>query len=441
MTKNKKMIFLQLNELNFDYINEYINNGLDLPGFQKIREWNSATLKSEDSYELLEPWIQWSSIHSGLEFKGHKIFRLGDAVTKTHKTIFELIEENGYSVGAVSPMNVVNRLKSPKFFIPDPWTNTKADNSWVSQFLHAAIRHLVNNNASGKITFPNILRILSVSFYLLDIRDFYKILSCLIKAKLGKKWFKVLAFDFFLSKVFLKLKKKYDPDFSVLFLNGAAHIQHHYLLSSPLANKKMLNKNPLWYVRHNEDPLKDMLLEYDKIIQKIIIDNKIIICTGLTQTKIDKTIFYYRLKDHEDFLNKLRINFLKIEPLMSRDFLIKFSKDSDRNEAYEILNKIFVQGNIKLFGLIEKRKNELFITLDYSMEIFNDTVITDKNMEEIPLNLKNMVVLVAIKNGIHSDKCFLFADKNFLDPKGMDGKHCKNIFQYILKEYPKNRSI
>lgn len=437
MRKNNKIIFLQLNELNFDYISKYIKNGLDLPGFKKIMEWKNAVLKSEDHYDFLEPWIQWASIHSGLEYKDHKIFRLGDAVTQKQKTIFELVEENGYSVGAISPMNVANRLQKPKFFIPDPWTDTKADNSWVSQFIHLAIRQLVNDNASGKIKFSNIFRILSVSFVLLNIKEIFKIFKYFLKAKSGKKWFKVLAFDYFLSKIFLKYKNKYNPDFSVLFLNGCAHIQHHYLLSSPLVNKKMINQNPSWYVNNNEDPFKDMLIEYDQMLQCIIKNNKIIVCTGLSQKKVEQTVFYYRLKDHETFLKKIGVNFLKVEPRMSRDFLIKFSKMTDRNKAYEILNNIYVKENIKLFGLIDKRKNELFVTLDYPMEIFNNTSIKNKNTDIIPLNLKDMVALVAIKNGIHTDKCFLFSDKNFTDPQYMDGQHCKNVFNYILKQFPK----
>ena len=61
MNKNNKMLFLQLNELNFDYVAEYINNGLNIPVFKEILKWKNATLKSEKSYELLEPWIQWAS--------------------------------------------------------------------------------------------------------------------------------------------------------------------------------------------------------------------------------------------------------------------------------------------------------------------------------------------------------------------------------------------
>lgn len=439
MKTKKKMLFLQLNEINFDYINDYIKNGLDLPAFKNILKWNNATLKSENSYNLLEPWIQWASIHSGLEYKEHKIFRLGDAVTQKQTTIFEEIEANGYSVGAISPMNVANRMTKPTFFIPDPWTNTKTDNSWISKFTHIAIRQLVNDNASGKIKFSTLFRILSVSAVIFNFGDICRLLSYILKAKFKKKWFKVIAFDFFLAKLFINYRDKFNPDFSVLFLNGCAHIQHHYLLSSPFANKNMQIKNPSWYIKKNKDPFKDMLVEYDKIIGEIILNSKTIICTGLTQTSVNTTVFYYRLKNHVSFLKKIGVFFINIQPRMSRDFLVEFNNNFERDKAYEILNNIYVNKNNKLFGIIDKRENELFVTLDYPMEISKSTAITDIDLNIIPLNLKEYVTLVAIKNGKHSDKCFLFCDENFSNPQFLNGKHCKNIFKYILNEFPKIR--
>ena len=182
-----------------------------------------------------------------------------------------------------------------------------------------------------------------------------------------------------------------------------------------------------------------MLLEYDKVIQKIIKNKRVIICTGLTQTRVDKTVFYYRLRNHSSFLKEIGIDFINIEPRMSRDFLIKFSSDLERNKAYKKLSNIYVDGKIKLFGLIDKRKYELFVTLDYPLEILDTTYITDENSKNLPLSIKKMVALVAIKNGAHMDKCFLFADQNLPDPRPMNGSHCKNIFQYILKEFPKSK--
>ena len=107
-----KTILLGLNELNFDFINYYVNNGL-LPNFKSIFKNNKIIrTRSEKEYNLLEPWIQWATVHTGKDFSQHKVFRLGDIVGRNDLTqIFEEIESKGFSVGAVSPFNAENRLK------------------------------------------------------------------------------------------------------------------------------------------------------------------------------------------------------------------------------------------------------------------------------------------------------------------------------------------
>ena len=61
-----KTILLGLNELNFDYIKHYINKGL-LPNFKYLfaKQAPIETI-SESEYKLLEPWIQWASIHTAV---------------------------------------------------------------------------------------------------------------------------------------------------------------------------------------------------------------------------------------------------------------------------------------------------------------------------------------------------------------------------------------
>ena len=120
-----KTILLGLNELNFNFINYYISKGL-LPNFKRLFEMQKPVETiSENEYDLLEPWIQWVTIHSGKTFDEHKIFRLGDIVNHPSVSqLFEELEAKGLSVGAVSPFNAENRLNDPAFFVPDPWTKT-----------------------------------------------------------------------------------------------------------------------------------------------------------------------------------------------------------------------------------------------------------------------------------------------------------------------------
>ena len=123
----KRTILLGLNELNFDYIKFYIDQGV-LPNFKKIFEIQPPIeTTSENEYKYLEPWVQWVTIHSGRSYKEHSIFRLGDIVNNPELSqIFEELEAEGLSVGAVSPFNAENRLNNPAFFVPDPWTKTQS---------------------------------------------------------------------------------------------------------------------------------------------------------------------------------------------------------------------------------------------------------------------------------------------------------------------------
>ena len=64
-----KTILLGLNELNFDYVNFYNNKGF-LLNLKKIFDIQPPIeTVSENDYKLLEPWVQWVTIHSGKSYK------------------------------------------------------------------------------------------------------------------------------------------------------------------------------------------------------------------------------------------------------------------------------------------------------------------------------------------------------------------------------------
>ena len=91
-----------MNEINFDELKKYSK-------IYKFKYFNEdffnklITTQSEDNYELLEPWIQWPSVYTGLKAKDHNIFRLGDGEKEEFITFYNLLEKRGFSVGAVAP--------------------------------------------------------------------------------------------------------------------------------------------------------------------------------------------------------------------------------------------------------------------------------------------------------------------------------------------------
>ena len=104
----KRVLLLELNEINFDAVVAYVNSGVFLPGFQRLLESGIVTTCAEAEYDLLEPWIQWPSVHTGKTFGEHGVFRLGDFVNSSSDQFFEQLERAGFCVGAVSPMNASN---------------------------------------------------------------------------------------------------------------------------------------------------------------------------------------------------------------------------------------------------------------------------------------------------------------------------------------------
>ena len=160
-----RTILLSLNEINFDYIKFYIDQGF-LKNFKRIFEIQPPIeTVSENEYRLLEPWVQWVTVYTGKTFNEHKVFRLGDIVNNPKLSqLFEELETKGVSVGAVSPFNAENRLNNPKFFIPDPWTKTNPSGNWIVKALYKAIHQSVNDNASEKLNYKSIIS-LGLGFY------------------------------------------------------------------------------------------------------------------------------------------------------------------------------------------------------------------------------------------------------------------------------------
>jgi hypothetical protein len=426
-----KTILLGLNELNFDYIKFYINQGL-LPNFKKLfKIQQPIETTSEKEYKLLEPWVQWVTIHTGKTFDEHKVFRLGDIVNNPKLSqLFEELEAEGLSVGAVSPFNAENRLNNPAFFVPDPWTNTKPSGNWIVKALYQAVHQSVNDNAKSKLNFKTILSLgLGLLLYVPLSRWSHYIKIVFNIEKPGSK---ALILDSLLADVHLTLWKKNKPDFSNLFLNSGAHIQHHYLFNSKAYIGNI--KNPEWYCPKDYDPLIHILSEYDKQIEKLLkLKNvRIIIATGLHQQPHEHLTFYWRLKEHVKFAEMIGVeNFSEILPRMSRDFLVKFNNELDAINAEKLLNSFYAsKDDIKIFE-VDNRGASLFVELVYPNDINDSDSVYSKESNFILENFKSYLAFVAIKNGEHNGIGYLTSNFDLKLKKQIKLTDLKSIIKEV----------
>jgi hypothetical protein len=431
----KRLVLLELNEINFDLVNKYLSKYPGrFSGLETLVAGEKIHTSSEDVYEELEPWIQWASVHTGKSYAEHKLFRLGDVIGSQVPQIFERLEKAGVTIGGISPMNAENRLKKPAYFIPDPWTKTPTDDSWWSRRLGSAVAQAVNDNAQSKITKTSALSILLGLVRFAKFKH-YPLYFNLARKSVGASWRRALVLDLFLHDLHTSFFKDKQPQFSILFLNAGAHIQHHYFHNSPFVSSETKFKNPEWYISPKIDPFSEMLEVYDGIIGEYLADDgyELIVATGLSQCPYDRVKYYYRLKNHADFFKKIGINFLEIHPRMTRDFLVTFASIDAAVKAQNILSELrIMEKSEPLFGEIENRGDELFITLTYPDEIVAADVV---KFGAIKLEILQDVAFVAIKNGMHQSKGFAFFTPAIAKLCPENGSHVKELYSTVINYF------
>lgn len=428
----KRLILLELNEVNFDVVKRYVES---CPGrfssLEKLMKGASVRTAAEKKYEELEPWIQWVSVHTGLSYAEHGIFRLGDIVGTAAPQFFEVLEQRGVSVGSISAMNAENRLKNPAYFIPDPWTKTPTDGSFWSEALAQAVGQAVNDNAQSKITAKSALVLLLGLLRFAKVHHYGLYLKLALNSRKAS-WRKALFLDLLLHDVHLGLLASQKPEFSTVFLNAGAHIQHHYFFNSAPIKETTSLRNPTWYVPEAEDPFADMLEVYDTIVGEYLSlkDTEVIIVTGLAQKPYDRIKYYYRLKDHADFLNSVGIQYRNVMPRMTRDFLVEFDSVEQAAAAQEKLSNIVVTSDgEQLFGEIDNRGDSLFATLTYPHEISEAATVV---VEGATVQIKPYTAFVAIKNGMHQEEGFAFFTPCAAKFAPADRSHVKEIHGAVL---------
>jgi hypothetical protein len=410
----RSLIFLELNEVNFDFIRAYVRKGR-LPAFRSLIDKHGFALtESEKVYEHLEPWVQWVTAHTGKPFAEHGVFRLGDIVNHDLLQIWECLEQQGLRVGAVSPMNAKNRLRNAAFFVPDPWTPTPVTGSPVLKGLYAAIAQAVNDNAQSRVSTSSLMQLLRGWLHYAAPQNWSTYLGFAASAS-GHPWRKAMFLDLLLADVFFAETRSTKPHFATLFVNAAAHIQHHYLFCSSVYDGSI--RNPEWYVKPGMDPVLEVYQLYDRIVARTLREfpaARLMIGTGLHQNPHPTVTFYWRLKDHAQFLSSLGVDFSSVSPRMSRDFLVTCASPEAAVRAESVLRAAVADDGAPLFE-VDNRGSDLFVMFVYARDIGEDVGgwIGDRR---IP-GLRSQVVFVALKNGEHDGVGYLIDTGKRLDPQ------------------------
>lgn len=369
---NRKLICLEFNELCQDLMTEFIDSG-ELPNFKKLR--NASIVYTTDAEasgsSLLNPWVQWVTVHTGIDHDTHGVVRLNEGEKVAGSFIWDKLSQNGLSSWICGSMNTSYQSNFRGNLLPDPWSESirpyppgkfDAYHDYVAQ-------SVIGHSAGAKVSPGRFIAFLLKSRVSLD--TVYKLVSQLVHEKINHevKWKRASLLDLIQYDIFRNVFKKDSPNFSTFFLNSTAHYQHHYWSEMrTFQNTVDADKNGVGRsILHGYKTMDSIL---GKVMHLAAENNSdILFCTGLSQveyiTSEEDQRHYYHIHSFDKFVEKFDIcKSAKYTPVMAEQFHLSFSSESEALNCAEYLNRVemenndaFHVGNNSVFLITTKGKN------------------------------------------------------------------------------------
>ncbi len=420
------MLVIELNEFDPDYLKKYakklkLKNILYFLNF----EHSETYTKEKKEHHGLDPWVQWVSIHNGIPFSKHKIARLGQTKEQKGQQIWNQIAKNKpIKWGVWGAMNArPGNNKGKCFFLPDPWSYDEIAYPKSLNQLLSLPRYIALNYLS-----PKFLQVLK--FSLKNFKFTIQNIGTGITRKIITKG--ILAFrmtginidslttifDYINCLYFIKYKKKYKTDFSLIFLNHIAHLQHKFWYN---------NSNVSSQMKFGLIICNDILGELKNNSDK---DEPIILLNGLKQKNVDqKGFFVYRPIDPIALFKEFIPIRCIVKQNMTNDGTLIFNNNEDANKGEFLIKSIMLKNkNCSLFYFERISSKKIF----YQIEIFEKISYDEK----IVLNGKQFefykyIELLGQRTGAHVPFGDIFY-KNINFPKFLENHQ---VYNYIYKKY------
>ena len=420
------MLVIELNEFDPIYLKKNAKkfNLKNIQYFLKLDHSETITDEKID-HQGLDPWVQWVSIHSGKPLKEHNIKRLGDTKKQNSDQIWNSVSKIfGKNCGVWGVMNAPCGNKSGiSFFVPDPWSFEEQAHPYKFEKFLALPRYFAKNYLAPNIfhTVSNFFKSFNFVLINFDFWIIFKISKAFLMGSLitGINTHSLTTLlDYISCLYFIKFKNKYSTDFSIIFLNHIAHLQHNFWDVKSKISRQMIFG----------------LIICDKILgelrQNISSSQPIILINGLKQENIAKKgIFEYRQIDPKVFFRKICPLKCKVEQNMTNDGTLLFSNSKDANKSEFILNNVRLKiSKRKLFYIERLKEDKIFYRLDISNKVSNKEKIII--FDEV-LNLFDYIELLTESTGAHVPYGDIFF-KNIYFPKMLFNheifEHIKNYF-------------
>jgi hypothetical protein len=283
---SQRLLLLEFNELCPSLIERFMAEG-HLPNFKKLRERSRAFI-THTNEQVLEPWIQWVTVHTGVPLDQHGIVDLDEAGKLKHETFWDRLQSD--NVLLMCPMNVRFERKDRSIFMPDPWAASQAPSPEIEpfyRFVRAGVNTHAHSRGISKQDAINAVRYLAS--HGMKASTALSLAMQLVQERIGGKdvkWRRATMLDKLSWDVFSHFwRSDRRPRVGVFFSNATAHYQHKYWRHyQPEAFSLKPDAHELRSyskaIRYGYQGLDDLL---GKAMRMAGSDTAIVLCTALSQ--------------------------------------------------------------------------------------------------------------------------------------------------------------
>lgn len=450
---SRRIILLEFNELCPALLEKWMGDG-SLPNFKRFFDASQAFITTADAAPpALEPWIQWYSLHTGLSYQQHGVFRLTDGPRAGHPDIWAVVRDAGLRVFNCASMNAKRFAGEGSLFVPDPWCTSETAHPKELNRFHAFVARQVQEHTNKQLRNSPREFAQFIAFLLahgLRATTIRKIAAQLLSEKLGdggQHWKRVVVLDWLQMDIFLHYWKKVRPTFSTFFLNSTAHFQHSYwrymepaLFAAPTDSKD---------VQRFRDAIKTGYRNMDDLLGDFFaLESRygatLVLATALSQQPYLKHESiggqrFYRPYNIGKLLELCGIRPTLVEPTMTHQYMVHFESRATLETAAAALAQLNC-GDEPLFDLDRRSDHTVYLGCQLRRPVPDDATINRRPDEEFQLPFyDHFHLLDQTKSGCHHPDGVLWIKTG--QPVIHDGKvSILDVFPTILDlleiEYP-----
>lgn len=349
------VILIEFNELTPALMDRFIAQG-ELPNFARFRnESQEFITDAQATGEDLNPWVQWVTVHTGLDLDEHGIKYLSDGCDLSTPALWDIVSEAGENVLVFGSMN--GRYDKPLngYLVPDPWSSGLAcyppdEFETFYSFIRDAVQEHTNPDAKSSTTTAQFVKWMAT--HGLSPNTVFRVLAQIASEKLGNEsWKKAVILDRFQWDVFKKYYKSSKPRLATFFSNSTAHYQHKYwrcmqpelFAAQPTDNEVASYGQAILFGYKQAD---ELIGRFIRLADK---DTALVFCTALGQQPYlghedSGGRVYYRLKDQHVLTKLGLVSNYRFEPVMAEQFYLKFDTEEDAESAKTTLGGLRTNG-------------------------------------------------------------------------------------------------